>query len=482
MNNQDVKIKKAFELFNNKKFEDSKLIFLDLIKNQQFDKKIYYMLYEIYLQLNDNKNAKKYLISFLKFDNKNYVALNQLANLYLKEGTIKLAEENYIKAINLKKDYLIAITNLAVLYQGIGDKDNAEKYYLEGINLSPYDLSIYYNLSRVSPNLINDKKIEFISKVLKKKKLESFNMAAGFFLLAEDNKRKKNIEEEIKSLKLAHKYAFEDKINTNQQSKNYWFNIIPKNYKNINFQFEKDINENLKNLEPIFIVGLPRSGSTVVEAILSSGKKKISNLGETNLINWSVITTPNKTMSLLNAKLICNKLEMKLDNLGVSNLKDNIFIEKSLENFFYIELILKIFPKAKFINTYRNVSDNVFAIFQQFLSKISWSHSLEDILEYTNNYLTVINFFKKKYPNKILSVKLEDLTSNREELAKNIYKFCGLEWDKKALEFYKRKDLFSSTASNLQIRNRLHNHDKNKYKPYYYLLKNFKDKYEWLNQ
>ena len=274
MNNQDVKIKKAFGLFNNKKFEESKLIFLDLIKNKQFDKKIYYMLYEIYLQLSDNKNAKKYIISFLEFDNKNYVALNQLANLYLKEGAIKLAEENYIKAINLKKDYLIAITNLAVLYQGIGDKDNAEKYYLEGINLSPYDLSIYYNLSRVSPNLINDKKIEFISKVLKKKKLEPFNMSAGFFLLAEHNKRKKNTDEEIKNLKLAHKYAFEDKININQQSKNYWLKIIPKNYKNINFQFEKDINENLKNLEPIFIVGLPRSGSTVVEAILSSGKKK----------------------------------------------------------------------------------------------------------------------------------------------------------------------------------------------------------------
>ena len=71
MNNQDVKIKKAFELFNNKKFEESKLIFLDLIKNKQFDKKIYYMLYEIYLQLSDNKNAKKYIISFLEFDNKN---------------------------------------------------------------------------------------------------------------------------------------------------------------------------------------------------------------------------------------------------------------------------------------------------------------------------------------------------------------------------------------------------------------------------
>ena len=90
-------------------------------------------------------------------------------------------------------------------------------------------------------------------------------------------------------------------------------------------------------------------------------------------------------MSLLDSGLICNKLETALNNLGVSNLKNNIFIEKSLENFFYIEIILKIFPKAKFINSVRNTKDNIVAIFQQFLSKISWSHSIEDILEYTNN-------------------------------------------------------------------------------------------------
>jgi hypothetical protein len=187
-------------------------------------------------------------------------------------------------------------------------------------------------------------------------------------------------------------------------------------------------------------------------------------------------------MSSLDSRQICSKLVIALDNLGASSLENNTFIEKSLENFFYIEIILKIFPKAKFINTSRNITDNILAIFQQFLSKISWSHSLEDILEYTNNYLTIIEFFKKKYPNQILSVKLEELTFNKEEIAKNIYEFCGLEWDKKALEFYKRKDLFTSTASNLQIRNGLHNYDKNKYRPYYYMLKNFQDKYEWLKQ
>ena len=238
----------------------------------------------------------------------------------------------------------------------------------------------------------------------------------------------------------------------------------------------------MKKLEPIFIIGLPRSGSTVIEAILSSGKKKILNLGETNLINWSVISTSKKTMETLDSGLTCSKLLTALNNLGVSNLNNNIFIEKSLENFFYIELILKIFPKAKFINTTRNIKDNIFAIFQQFLSKISWSHSIEDILEYTNNYLKIIEFFKKKYPNKIFSVKLEDLTLDQEKKAKSIYEFCELEWDNKALEFYKRKDLFTSTASNLQIRNALHSYDQSKYKAYQYLLKNFMDKYDWLNQ
>ena len=497
MNNADEKIKKAFKLYNEKKFEESKIIFLNLIKNTEFDKRIHFMLYEIYFKLNDLKNAKKYLIDFIEFNNKNHIAFNQLANLYLKKGDIKLAEESYIKAINIKKDYLTAITNLAVLYEGIGDKDNAEKYYLDGINLSPDDLSIYYNLSKIKPDFIDKKKIEHISQILKSEKLEPFNMAAGFFLLAEHSRRKKNIKEEIKNLELAHKYAFKDKINIKQQSRNYWLDVMPKNYNTLNFilqheknflsnkesnKFENEINDNLKNLEPIFIIGLPRSGSTVVEAILSSGKKKILNLGETNLINWSVISTPKKNVSSLNGRLISSKLEIALDNLGVSNSENNTFIEKSLENFFYIEIILKIFPKAKFINTSRNTTDNILAIFQQFLSKISWSHSLEDILEYTNNYLTIIKFFKKKYPNQILSVKLEELTFNKEEIAKNIYEFCGLEWDKKALEFYKRKDLFTSTASNLQIRNGLHNYDKNKYRPYYYILKNFQDKYEWLNQ
>ena len=482
MNISNDEIKKAFSLFNEKKFEESKLIFLNLIKDTKFDKRIYFMLYEIYSQLNDIKNAKKYLINYVEYNNKNHIAFNALANIYFKSGEIQLAEKNYLKAIGLKNDFSVAIINLAVLYEGIGDKNNAQKFYEVAINLSPKDLSIYYNLNKVNPKFINEEKIKFISETLKDEKLEPFSLAAGFFLLAGNERKKKNINKEIENLKLAHQYAFKDKLNINRLSRNYFLNIISKIYNKIDFEFEEKIPNNIRNLKPIFIIGLPRSGSTILEAILSSGKKKILNLGETNLINWLIASTRKEIISKLDANLICNKLILALANLGVSHSKNNIFIDKSLENFFYIDLILKIFPKAKFINTVRNTNDNIFAIFQQFLSNISWTHSLEDILDYTDNYLKIIKYFKKKYPDKIFSVKLEDLTTNKEKISKEIYSFCELEWDKKALEYYTRKDLYSSTASNIQIRSNLHKYNHDKYKLYKHLLKNFADKYDWLNE
>ena len=163
-------------------------------------------------------------------------------------------------------------------------------------------------------------------------------------------------------------------------------------------------------------------------------------------------------------------------------MKNKVFIDKSLENFFYIDLINKIFPNAKFINSTRNIEDNIFAIFKQSLSKISWTHSLENILDYVNNYFKTINYFSKKYPEKILSINLEELTNNSEIISKKIYSFCDLEWSEKILDFHSRKDLLISTASNIQIRENIKRYDYQKYKPYYDLLNNYKKKYIWLNK
>ena len=320
--------------------------------------------------------------------------------------------------------------------------------------------------------------------------MSNFDIASSYFLLAENAKRQKNIEKEIEMLNEANKFSFKEKEIKNNQVNEYWLKTISEKFDRINFSSVQDNKIETNHIFPFFIIGLPRSGSTLIESIISSGKDNVENLGETNLVNWAFINfnreflkdTTNADKDIkINFETTAYNLKNSINNLNLKKNKKIFFSEKSLENFYYIELILNIYPNAKFINPYRNLIDNIFAIYKQFLSNISWSHFIEDILLYVNNYLLTIDYFKKKFPGKILSVSLENFTNDPKKISMEIYKFCNLEWDKKCLDFYKRNDLFINTASNNQVRKSVQKYDKSKYNSYKHILKPFKKKYDWLN-
>lgn len=115
------------------------------------------------------------------------------------------------------------------------------------------------------------------------------------------------------------------------------------------------------------------------------------------------------------------------------------------------------------------------------LPDLPWTHSISDILDYTNNYIKIISFFKQKYSNQILTIDLEELTNNQEINTKKIFEFCNLTWTPEILKFYKKKDLMVKTLSNTQIRGQISSYNQKKYKSYEKLLETFKDKYDWLN-
>ena len=92
------------------------------------------------------------------------------------------------------------------------------------------------------------------------------------------------------------------------------------------------------------------------------------------------------------------------------------------------------------------------------------------------------DYFIKKYPNKIFSLDLEELTNNPEETSKKIYSFSNLKWNETVLDFHKRKDLIISTASNIQIRRNIQKYDHEKYRPYKEFLKKFSHKYTWIHK
>ena len=442
-------------------------------------------------QENDLISAEINLKKALNIDPENFIALNNLGNIYSAKNELKKARDLFLRAIKIKQDYSNAIFNLALTNQEIGNKNTAVELYKKAIKYDPDNLGSYYNLSRIDETFFNIKNINNIKEILANKKNSNFNKSAGLFILAQDQRIKANFKKEFEYLTEAHKYFHFSNEKVNNQISFYWIRLMPKIIKKFTFSSEKKISRKIK---PIFIMGLPRSGSTLIESILCSGKKTIPNGGETAIINRVFIDSNKKFF--VEKKFLENneKLEVdenafiqkvikqyKLINLLEKN-KVNVFTDKSLENFFFIELIVKLFPYSKIVICKRDIFQIIMSMYQNFLPKITWSHSIDNILEYIDNYLKTIDSFNKQYPNKIYTIELDELTKNPVKLSKDLFNFCDLEWDKKCLEFYKRDDLISKTASNLQVRNKIFNNSTKKYTAYEEFFHPYLNKYQWLKE
>ena len=407
---------------------------------------------------------------------------NQDLNFYL--GRIYSELYDFINGIKFYKKYLEfnnnsipCLLNLAILFLNIGDKKNSEQYFKKLIKINNNYVYAYYGLFSLSEKLLNDKDFNHLKKVLKNRKTNLKDKSIINFLLSKKERKNKNIERELGFLHEYHKQSFDSNILYNKQSQFYYENVLKNFYNKINLTNSPKKYENIK---PIFIIGLPRSGSTLIESLLSSGEIKVRTYGECNYFNMAIfdqiknkIFTKEFTINKSAIDIDLNSIEVSIeDRYAINNKQDNnlLFLDKSLENIFNIEIILKIFPNAKFIHTKRNIKDAILSIYFSMLPELSWTLSLENINNYINNYQETIFYFKKKFPKKIFEVDLDEFTSNVEKGSKNLFKFCDLKWHDEVLNFYKRKDLFSKTISSSQIRQEISQKHKSSYNKYYYLL------------
>ena len=313
----------------------------------------------------------------IKIKQNNNVDLNNLGNSYSKNNQIKEARKYYQKSSTANQKYSTPVFNLATMFEKMGKLNEAKKFYIKSIKLDKFKFEYYYKLNRIEENIIKDSDIEFITKQLEiNKKLSDLSKSNGYFLLAKNERDKKNIIKELDFLSKGHQYFYKSNIN-NELIKKYWLENIPNILKNIKFTGSNKIKN---NLSPIFVIGLPRSGTTLVESIICSSSKNIMNGGETAVINKALVNIKGK--QLFNNKSIKSDLEISMDDYEKEvirlyeelNLGGNVFIDKSLENIFFADLIFNIFPDSKIINCQRNRFDNLIAIYQQFFSQLAWSH------------------------------------------------------------------------------------------------------------
>ena len=446
-------------LIKQKKFSKALEVFLNLEQQKNFDSKVFFYLGLAYYELNNFNKSINY----------------------------------YEKFLNKEPNSISTLVNLAIVKQTIGDLNSAKKIYQKIIKINKYNLRAHYGLYLLDEKNFTDKINDTLLDIEKNKKLTLYDKGILNFLLSKREKRSGNLKSEINYLDKFHLNIFDSNKQYNKSSQFYYNEIASNFFDKVKIVHNKKNFLKNEDIKPIFIIGLPRSGSTLIESILTSGSPEIFSFGESHVVNVSILEeigpkiykndfSINKFNFELNLENINEKVISKYSQLSQNGKKKNqIFIDKSLENFFNIETIIYLFPKAKFLHTFRNKLDSIISIYQSMLPELSWAHNIDDILEYINNYIKIIHYFKIKYPNFIFDINLENLTKDSEKLKKKIYKFCDLTWEAKILNFYKRKDLFSKTLSFNQIRSKVVKYNTNKYKPYYNLLEKYKGNYEWLN-
>tara|TARA_B100000686_G_scaffold248442_1_gene258236 strand:+ start:2892 stop:4655 length:1764 start_codon:yes stop_codon:yes gene_type:complete len=460
--------------------KEAKNYFEQTIKIQPNYALAYFNLGNILTEHKDYKTAKKLFQKVIDLSPDYASAHNNLGLIFRISGEYEKAISCYKKTIELQSNHTGAFNNLGMAYKELGDFKNAINSHEMAIKLEPENLYHYFYLSELKKDFLDNKLIDKVKNITNNNKSSKINLAFGNFLLARYENKIKNYDKEFSYLLKAHSNYFDTKKRKFDLGVKYVFNELIEIKDSISVK--KTGKSDGEKIRPIFIVGVPRCGSTLVEKIIASGQSSIPIGEETaiieNYINSRILKL--KSVDLGETEEVRNEiLEIYSEKGLVKKEKNFMFTDKSLNNFFYIPFLLEVFPSAKIINCKRNTLASIMSILQNNLTELAWAHDLKNIFRYFDLYFNVMNKFLKKYENFIYEVNFEKFTQNPEQESKKLMKFCGLKWDKKCLEFYKRKDIVSKTTSFQQIRKAVYKHPEERYLPYKKFLSNYEGKYPW---
>ncbi len=388
------------------------------------------------------------------FANAHYNLGNVLRDL----GNLQEAELSTRKAIELKPDFAEANANLGNILSNIGKFAEAESYYRKAIELNPNLAKVYYSLSLLKYS--NDNKIwqnhlfseGFLNNSLQKNQIDIYFARANIL------HKERKYDQSSKYLQLANKKKLDLKISNAET-------LINKSKALLIQSDKKGVKqkEQIKLPQSIFIVGMPRSGSTLVESILSINSY-VKDLGEINILEESYIEwtqdNPNLTLAEVYFKKLANhKNEYK------------IITNKWLYNYQYAGIIANHIPDSILIHCYRNPLDNILSMYRTYFdSGNEYSSSLIDCAKVYLNQEQLMNNYKNRFQSKIYSINYDSLVSSPNNEIKSLISWLGWEWDDSYLSPHLNPRSVM-TASNIQVRSPINSKSIGGWKKYREMLK-----------
>ncbi len=365
-------------------------------------------------------------------------AHSNLGNILKELGKSKEAELSLIKAIKIKPDYASAYSNLGILLKDLGKLDKAEDLFLSSIRIDRNFAKGYYSLSTLECSKNN--KIWhhqlFSESILHNKSVK--DKVDIYFARANIQHKKKNFKSSSEYLNLANDLKILIKPSKSGPLINKSRLLLEETYKNETIE-----KENNNYNESIFIVGMPRSGSTLIESIISMNKM-IVDLGEINTLEESYIAYNNDNKLSLS--------ELYFENIKYLNHEQIITTNKCLYNYQYAGMIAMKMPKAKIIHCFRNPLDNILSIYRaHFAVGNEYSSSLIDCAKVYTDQDMIMTEYKNRFRSKIYDLNYDLLVANPSQEIKSLISWLGWEWDNSYLMPHLNKRSVS-TASSVQVR------------------------------
>jgi tetratricopeptide (TPR) repeat protein len=403
--------------------------------------------------LEDYASAEKYYQQMIyKFPDRPALH-NNYASLLKEQSKYPEAIEQYKTAIDLKPNLSIAYYNWLQIDKQI-DKSQTLKH-LEAIDIE--------NLSNIEQMYL------YFARAFIYDKFKDPENAFINYRKANDIKRKQYVF----NANYIHK-SFSNLANLLFEKYKITFNSIEKGTSN--------------DFVPIFIVGMPRSGSTLIEQILAT-RDDVCGLGEINDLNQSIGTLfrevnfdvdnnlnifADMTLDQIENLAMTYKQSVlakaKRKNIDIS--KKKFFVDKMLANFRFIPIVKLMFPNAIIIHAKRNPMDTCWSCYKHYFSgEVPYVYNLTELAVYYNAYMSMMDFYEEKMPDSIYRFDYESFISEPENNLVKFLDFCGFEMNDSYLNFYKTNN-GAKTASCLQVKEPLNSKSIDSWQKYAQYLEN----------
>lgn len=442
----------------------------EIILRQADNIEAHYRLGISLTSLGDTNRAEEEFRRVLELQPVHAPALNSLSMVLTSRGQTDEALECCERALTIRPDDINAACMAANINEQLGDVAKACDYLQPHIDAGTLHVNLALAFAAVSKGLeVQDQAISMMEKVLVQGQLSNTDQRNLRFTLGKLCDSTQQYDRAFKH------YEQGNALRSTQFSVSDYRAEIDAiiNIQSAEF-FDSAPRASNGSDRPVFIVGMPRSGTSLVEQILAShprvhGAGELAEIGRLAHYLPETLATDKpypRILENINRKTLDQCADQYLDYLNALDADALRVTDKMPGNFYYLGLIELLFPNARIIHCMRNPLDSCLSCyFQDFFQRMDWCYDQKNLVVYYQGYEKLMQHWEQTLTIPIMNVSYEALVAGQESVSRNLIEFCGLEWNDDCLQFHKNRR-FVPTASYDQIRQPIYTKSVDRWKNY----------------